>query len=257
MKPHDSQIALVTGAGSGIGRAISEKLADLGAHVCLIDRDASGLAETARLIAQAGGQSTPFILDLSHTESILSTLAEIDRQVGQPDIVVNNAGIAATLPILDAPIDHWQLSLAINLTAPFLIMQHTARAMKSKGWGRIVNIASISGVRAGTGRVAYGTTKAGLLQLTRQFAVESGEWGVTVNAIAPGPIETPMVKSVHGGDTRESYYRLLPMRRYGETGEIAHAVGFLVSREASYITGETLAVDGGFLASGLLVRDLF
>ena len=257
MKPHESQIALVTGAGSGIGRAISEKLAGLGAHVCLIDRDAVGLAETARLIQQNGGLSTPFVLDLSQTTAIQATLLEIDSKVGQPEIVINNAGIAATLPILEAPLDHWQLSLAINLTAPFLIMQHTARGMRDKGWGRIVNIASISGVRAGTGRVAYGTTKAGLLQLTRQFAVESGEWGVTVNAIAPGPIETPMVKSVHGGDTRESYYRLLPMRRYGETGEIAHAVGFLVSREASYITGETLAVDGGFLASGLLVRDLF
>ena len=129
MKPHDSQIALVTGAGSGIGRAISEKLAGLGAHVCLVDRDAIGLTETARLIAHEGGASTSFVLDLSQTEAIRATLSDIDSQVGQPDIVVNNAGIAATLPILDAPLDHWQLSLAINLTAPFLIMQHTARAM--------------------------------------------------------------------------------------------------------------------------------
>ena len=113
MKPHDSQIALVTGAGSGIGRAISEKLARLGAHVCLLDRDAAGMAETARLIALEGGTSTPFVIDLSQTEALKATLSQIDSQIGQPDIVVNNAGIAATLPILDATLDKCDLMMVL------------------------------------------------------------------------------------------------------------------------------------------------
>ena len=258
MQQHSSRVALVTGAASGIGRRISEKLALIdGAAVCVVDRDAAAARDTADFITSKGGRARPFIVDLADAQAVQAMLAEIDEQLGSPDIVVNNAGIAATTPALDYPLSHWELTMAVNVTAPFLIVQHALHAMKKKRWGRVVNIASISGMRAGTGRLGYGTSKAALIALTRQFAIEAAEWGVTVNAVAPGPVDTPLIRKIHGGSTADTYASLVPMRRYGSTDEIAHAVTFLSSPEASYITGHTLAVDGGFLASGLLVRDLF
>lgn len=258
MPQHSSRIALVTGSASGIGRKIAERLALTdGAHVCVVDRDSKAAAQTVDAIVARGGRAAAFIVDLSDEKAVQAMLADVDRQIGTPDIVVNNAGIAATIPAIDYPLSHWQLTLAINVTSPFLILQHCLHGMKKKGWGRIVNIASISGVRAGTGRLAYGTSKAALIALTRQFAIESAEWGVTVNAVAPGPVLTPLIKDMHGGDTVDTYANLVPMHRYGTTDEIAHAVTFLTSEDATYITGETLAVDGGFLAGGLVVRNLF
>lgn len=258
LQQHASRVAIVTGAGGAIGAKIAERLAlDDGASVAIVDRDAATAANTAQSIVSQGGRATAFIVDLADSPALAAMLHEIDAKLGTPDIVVNNAGIAATMPVLDYPLAHWQLTMAVNVTAPFLIAQHTLRAMQRKHWGRIVNIASISGVRAGTGRLGYGTSKAALIALTRQFAIESAEWGVTVNAIAPGPVDTPMIRGMHGGSTATTYASLLPMRRYGTTDEIAHAVSFLASDQASYITGHSLAVDGGFLASGLLVRDLF
>lgn len=258
MKQHSSRIALVTGAASGIGRKIAERLAlNDGAYVCVVDRDRIAATETVDTILTRGGRASAFIADLSDTQAVQSMLADVDRQLGTPDIVINNAGIAATIPALEYPLAHWQLTLAINVTTPFLILQHCLHGMKQKGWGRVVNIASISGVRAGTGRLGYGTSKAALIAMTRQFAIEAAEWGVTVNAVAPGPVLTPLIKDMHGGDTADTYANLVPMHRYGTTDEIAHAVTFLASEDATYITGETLAVDGGFLASGLVVRNLF
>ncbi len=257
MPQHSSRIALVTGAGSGIGRQIAEQLAVVdGATVAVIDRDAETAAETVTQIEARSGRARAFIADLADAGAVQSMLAEVETQIGAPDIVVNNAGIAVTMPALDYPLSHWQTTLAVNVTAPFLIQQHTLRAMHAQGWGRVVNIASISGVRAGTGRVGYGTSKAALIALTRQFAIETAESGITVNAIAPGPVHTPLVARLHNADTVTTYKDAVPMRRYGTPDEIAHAVAFLTSDGASYITGETLAVDGGFLAGGLLVRAL-
>ena len=258
MQQHASRIALVTGAASGIGRAIGEQLALVeGATVGVVDRDDAGARDVVESIVAQGGRARAFIVDLADAQAVQVMLSEFDLQLGPPDIVINNAGVATAMSVLDYPLTHWQMTMAVNVTAPFLIVQHTLPAMRRKQWGRVVNIASISGVRAGTGRVGYGTSKAALIALTRQFAIESAEWGITVNAVAPGPVDTPLIRNMHSGGTADTYAKMLPMRRYGTIEEIAHAVSFLASEQSSYITGETLAVDGGFLASGLLVRDLF
>ena len=256
-KQHSGRVAIVTGAASGIGLRIAERLAlDEGAKVYVVDRDARAAEAVAGAISAAGGAAAAFVIDLGDTASLQRALRESVAVFGTPDIVVNNAGIAATLPALDYPLDHWNSTMAVNVTAPMLLTQYALRGMKRKGWGRIVNIASISGVRAGSGRLAYGTSKAALIALTKQFAIEAAEWGVTVNAVAPGPVDTPMVRGLHGS-AGSAYGDMVPMHRYGSTDEIANAVLFLASGQASYVTGHTLAVDGGFLASGVLVRDLF
>lgn len=255
---HASRVALVTGAASGIGRQIAEHFAcGQGASVVIADRDGDGAAAAAREIVALGGRAQAVVIDLGATDALQQALPALAAPFGAPDILVNNAGVAATIPAAGYPLDHWQTTLAINLTAPMLLTQWLLPSMRDKGWGRVVNIASISGVRAGTGRLAYGTSKAALIALTKQFAIEVAEWGITVNAIAPGPVDTPLVRRLHGSATRSAYSDMVPMRRYGTPADIADAVVFLASEQASYITGHTLAVDGGFLASGVMVRDLF
>jgi NAD(P)-dependent dehydrogenase (short-subunit alcohol dehydrogenase family) len=256
--PHPRRVALVTGAGSGIGRRVAEGLA-LGqrARVYVLDKDAEAATAVVRGIEAAGGQAKACVLDLADGPRLLAALPSLTAEFGAPDIVVNNAGMAAMVPAADCSLEHWQTTIAVNVTAPMLLMQHALPQMRRAGWGRIVNVASISGLRAGTGRMAYGTSKAALIAMTRQFAVEVAEWGITVNAIAPGPVETPMVQAHHSSTTRSIFGDLVPMRRYGTPEEVANGVLFLGSDQASYNTGHTLAIDGGFMAAGVLVPDLF
>ena len=254
-RPH---VALVTGAGSGIGRCVAEGLAlGHGAQVYVLDKNDEAAAAVVRGINQAGGRAKTCVVDLADGPGLRQALPALLVEFGAPDIVVNNAGIAAMFPAAECPLEHWQLTMAVNVTAPMLLMQHALPHMRQRGWGRIVNVASISGLRAGTGRMAYGTSKAALIAMTRQFAVEVAEWGVTVNAIAPGPVDTPLVQANHSSSTRAAYGDMVPMRRYGTPEEIANGVLFLASDQASYITGQTLAIDGGFVAAGVLVPDLF
>jgi NAD(P)-dependent dehydrogenase (short-subunit alcohol dehydrogenase family) len=255
---HLSRVALVTGAGSGIGRRVAETLAlEHGARVYVLDKDAQAAAAAVEGIKAGSGRASACVVDLADSARLRDELPSLLAEFGSPDILVNNAGMAAMIPATECPLDHWQTTVAVNVTAPMLLMQHALPHMRRNGWGRIVNVASISGIRAGTGRMAYGTSKAALIAMTRQFAVEAAEWGVTVNAIAPGPVDTPMVRVHHTSSTRASYDNLVPMRRYGTPEEIACGVLFFTSEQASYITGQTLAIDGGFSAAGVLVPDLF
>lgn len=245
------RVALVTGAAKGIGAAIASKLAHDGMHVLIGDIDEAQARVTADELAQAGRSAAPLLLNVGDAQSVAAAFAAIDRQWGRCDIVVNNAGIAKTFPFLEFPLDSWQAHLDINLTGVLLCAQHAARMMMRIRWGRIINIASVAGMRAvGVGRTGYGTSKAAVIGLTRQMAVELAEHGITANAIAPGPVDTPMTRVLHSAQFRQSYTDAIPMNRYGTPEEIAAAVSYLASDGAAYVTGIVIPVDGGFLASG-------
>lgn len=256
-RQHEGRVALVTGAASGIGLQIAHDLARRGALVCVLDRNALAAHAAAQAIVEAGGQATTCVIDLADPQAITTAVDGLLAQHGAIDILVNNAGVVSTQPASDVSLTDWNTTLAINLTAPMVLTQRVLPAMGAKGWGRIVNVSSISGVRAGTGRLAYGSSKAALIAMTGQFAIEFAERGITVNAIAPGFVDTPMIRTLHGSSKQSTYLNVCPMHRFCSPEEVSAAVVFFASDAASFITGQVLGVDGGYLASGLYMRDLF
>jgi 3-oxoacyl-[acyl-carrier protein] reductase len=252
----DGKVAIVTGAAGGLGLAIAGRLASDGAAVVLADLDLAGAETACENLAARGGRVLAQRTDVSDAKDVTALVARTREKFGRLDIMISNAGIGGTHPFLDQPLEHWNRVLAVNLTGVFLCGQAAARTMVAQGAGRIVNVASISGVRAGSGRTAYGTAKAGVIQLTRQMALELGPLGINVNAVAPGPVETALTLRDHTAETRAAYNALVPLERYGTPQEIAAAVAFLASGEASYVNGQTLFVDGGFTAAGMIARDI-
>jgi len=245
------RVALITGAAKGIGAAIADLLAEQGTHVLIGDIDETQAQAKAETLTGAGMMATALRIDVGDPASIASAFDVIDRQWGRCDVVVNNAGIAKTFPFVDFPLESWQAHLAINVTGVLLCAQHGARRMMRQRWGRIINVASVAGMRAvGVGRTGYGTSKAAVIGLTRQMAVELAEHGITANAVAPGPVDTPMTRVLHSPEFRQSYTDAIPMNRYGTPEEIAAAVAYLASDGAAYVTGIVIPIDGGFLASG-------
>lgn len=255
MPQHDNRaprVALVTGGAMGIGAAISERLATDGLHVLVADINLDAATVTANRINASGGSAAPLCMDISDPEAIAQVFATIELDYGRCDVLINNAGIAKTYAFLDLPLDAWQKTVTTNLTSVLLCGQHAARLMLRHKWGRIVNISSVSGIRASAGRTAYGTSKAAVIGLTRQMAIELAEHGITVNSVAPGPIDTAMTQALHSAETRLSFTNGIPMKRYGTPDEIAAAVAFLAGADAAYITGHVVPVDGGFIAAGVL-----
>ena len=245
------RIALITGAAKGIGASIAERLARDGFAVVIADVDLAQARTKAAEIVAAGCAADHVAIDVANAESVAAAFAEVDRRHGRCDVVVNNAGIAKTMPFIDFPLESWRAHLDVNVTGTLLCAQHGARLMIRHRWGRIVNIASVAGMRAvGLGRTAYGTSKGAVIALTRQIAVELAEHGITANAVAPGPVDTPMTRVLHTPEFRKQYTDAIPMNRYGTTDEVAGAVAYLASDAAAYTTGIVIPVDGGFLASG-------
>jgi 3-oxoacyl-[acyl-carrier protein] reductase len=256
-KKHQSRIdssqrvAVVTGAAMGIGAEVSARLCATGMTVVVADMNEKAAAETAERLIKIGGKALVQAMDVSKPESISLAFAAINRDFGRCDVLVNCAGIAKVFPFLEFPLENFVATMNVNVTGTLLCAQHAARMMVRNRWGRIVNIASVAGLRAvGNGRTAYGTSKGAVIALTRQMAVELAEYGVTANAVCPGPIDTPMTQVLHSEQFRREYAKAIPMDRYGTTGEVAAAVMYLISDDAGYVTGTALPVDGGFLASG-------
>lgn len=245
------RVAVVTGGAMGIGAEVCARLVAAGFSVVVADVDAAAADAAAERLRQQGGRAVALPLDVARAESVARGFGQVDGEFGRCDVLVNCAGIAKVFPFLEFPLDNFEATMAVNVTGTFLCCQAAARLMVRHGWGRIVNIASVAGLRAvGTGRTAYGTSKGAVVALTRQMAVELAEHGVTANAVCPGPVDTPMTRALHTQRFREEYAKAIPMNRYGTTAEIAAAVMYLVSEEAGYVSGIAMPVDGGFLASG-------
>ncbi|MEL7114627.1 MAG: SDR family oxidoreductase [Pseudomonadota bacterium] len=237
-------VSIITGAARGIGLATAKLMAEAGHDVVQVDWDTEELARSAL----PGVLALP--LDISDPDQVAEMVAKTLERFGRIDTLVNNAGIAEFGPIEDCTFDMWRRVMATNLDGVFLCTQAVTPALKETK-GAVVNIASISGLRASTLRVAYGTSKAGVIALTKQHAAELGEYGIRVNCVCPGPVRTKLAMAVHTQEIIDAYHDAIPLNRYGSEEEIAQAIAFLCSDKASYITGQVLAADGGFESTGV------
>lgn len=238
--------ALVTGAARGIGLATTKLFLHDGWSVAMVDRDGEAL-----LSAAAGlNNVTAITKDVSEQADVAAIIERTLAEYGQIDALINNAGVADFGPIEQTDFARWRRVMETNLDGVFMLSQAAIPALK-KTQGNIVNIASISGLRASTLRVAYGTSKSAVIQLTKQQAAELGEYGIRANCICPGPVRTKLAMAVHSQEIIDAYHDAIPLNRYGDEIEIANAICFLASDKASYITGQVLAVDGGFDSTGV------
>ena len=250
-----NDVAIVTGAGRGIGKAIAAAFAAEGARLIAADLDVAAAARVADEIGRAGGDAIAHEVDIAQPAQVQRLIDETLERHGRLDVLVNNAGVGLNKPFLATTLEEWELQLRVNLTGTFLCGQAAARAMIKTSGGRIVNVASISDQRGGQGRTAYSASKADVILLTKVMAVELAPLGIRVNAVAPGPVDTDQSRQTHTPTTRQAYYDRIPARRYGEREEIAAAALFLASKDASFVSGHVLNVDGGFNAAGLIFED--
>jgi NAD(P)-dependent dehydrogenase (short-subunit alcohol dehydrogenase family) len=257
----DGRVALVTGAASGIGRATALRLASEGAAVAVVDRDESGAAETVALVRAAGGRAEAFRCDVASSAAITTTVAAIAASLGAVDVLVNVAGIGDTAGlegIAGISDERWNAVLAVNLSGPFYLSRAVVPAMIERGRGAIVNVSSLAGrSKSAMGGIAYSSSKAGLLGLTRHLAFDYGPRGIRVNAICPGGVDTPMLRAAGVREARSdaeqearlarmaAYQYFMPIKRISQPEEQAAAIAFLASDEASYINGVALDVNGG------------
>lgn len=252
--------ALVTGAGGDIGAAIAEELARAGAHVVVQDVRLDAAQMVAARILAAGGAAEAAGGDISHPEAVRTLIDSALEARGQLDVLVNNAGVQHIAPLESYPLEQWQRLIGVLLTGPFLLTQAVLPAMRLQHWGRIINIASVNGKRGDPGKVAYCSAKHGLIGLTRVAALETAMDGITVNAICPGLVDTPLIhnqladlaalRGMDQGDVIDKHFLpRIPQRRMLDPSEIATMARYLASEEARGITGQAINVDAGVLMS--------
>ena len=240
------KVAIVTGAGSGMGRATAHLFADEGAIVAVADRAGDTADEVTKEIEQAGGKASAWTIDVADPRAITNFVSDVIERHGHLDILVNNAGVSLPAPVeWDGYEDAWAQTMAINLTAYARLIRACLPHLTATAGGRVVNIASTEGLGATAMISPYTTSKHGVIGLTRSLAVELGASGITVNCVCPGCINTGMTAGIDEADKVKFARRRVPIRRYGEPEEVAHATLSLVLPAASYINGATLVVDGG------------
>ena len=252
--------ALITGGASGIGLATAQRMAAEGAALFLADIDGEGAAAAAagiteEFMADSSARVLSMAVDVTDAAAVEAMTGRCADELGGPDILVASAGIGGSSPISEMPLELWERVLAVNLTGTMLCTREASLRMMEKGWGRIIHLASIVGQRGVSGRAAYGASKGGVIALMQSAAVDLAPHGITVNAMCPGPIDTPLVKKHHTPSVRAQLNAVTPAGRYGEAGEVASAICFLASEEAGYITGLQFNIDGGYGATGAILKE--
>lgn len=244
------QVAVVTGGGQGIGKAIALHFARAGASVAIIDVNGETASATVAALRTLGHSAIPKCADVSSFESITAAVDDVVQELGRVDVLVNNAGVEKRAPFLEITPDDWQRQLDVNVSGTFYCTQACAREMAARNYGRVVNISSVAGLIGPIDLAAYGTSKAAVIGFTRAAALDLADHGITVNAIAPGPIETELMLGAWSAEALRERPQHGAIPRFGTVDEIAHAALFLASPEAGFITGVTLSVDGGAVAAG-------
>ncbi|MET3823561.1 3-oxoacyl-[acyl-carrier protein] reductase [Burkholderia sp. PvR073] len=257
MNEQAGRIALVTGAARGIGKAISMRLGEDGAHVLVTDIDQDAAARTAAEMTTRGFSADAATLDVTDAQAVHGVVDALHAKHGRIDILVSNAGAGKAKPFLEVTEDELAFQMSLNFAGVYAVAQACARKMRAARYGRIVLVSSVTGLAGPIELSAYGAMKAGQFGLMRAMALELAEHGITTNAVAPGPIDTELLRAAWPADMVAEAAERIPVHRLGKPEDVAHAVGFLASPHASFLNGVTIAVDGGFIAAGGYMAEIY